>query len=56
MDTNAYRALLSIFMEADPWPFSTERKPIEELLDKEAQSRGFEDWVDAYHLLPSTIT
>jgi len=49
-----FRSLLDLFMCSDPWPISDQgtgdgHKTIESLLDIEAKSRGYIDWVGAYH-------
>ena len=47
-----FRAFLDLLMVSDPWP--THLAPsnydlIVQHLTKQAQSRGFETWIDAYH-------
>lgn len=54
MTNRQFRALLNLFMCSDPWPvegefWEEERDEIEELLNQEAQKRGFESWVGAYN-------
>lgn len=41
-----------LLMCSDPWPFSGDddgEKILKDMANKEAQARGFEDWVAAYH-------
>ena len=45
-----FRALLNLFMCADPWPsFNCDRDVILSLLEEEAKRYGYSDWVEAYH-------
>lgn len=49
-----FRALLDLFMCSDPWPVVDHgdgdgHDTIENLLNTEAKSRGYTDWIDAYH-------
>lgn len=51
MSDTELRALLDLFMCSDPWPLSMgEQKTIEAMLDREAQRRGYEGWVEALWL------
>ena len=45
----AFSALCNVLMEADPWGYSVERGPIEDLVDSEARERGYCDWIEALH-------
>lgn len=49
LDDDAFISLLNMLMEADPWPYSINRDPIENLLDSEARARGYCDWIEALH-------
>lgn len=55
MNRKQYRALLDLVMCCDPWPVSTDggenEMAVKDMLNQEAQARGFPDWVDAYHNL-----
>lgn len=45
-----YGALLSLVMVSDPWPTTgSDRQQIVELLNREAETRDYTDWVHAYH-------
>ena len=47
-----FRALLDLWMRSDPAddkPRGAEEHLIEELLDEEADRRGYDGWVEAYH-------
>jgi len=45
-----YAALLSWQMQSDPTPLNgTEQNHVLNVLDTEAEARGYDDWVDAYH-------
>ena len=48
MSDREFRALLDLFMCSDPYPCDG-HDVVEELLDHEADRRGFDSWVDAYH-------
>jgi len=42
--------MLHLFMCADPWPLlDRTQERMEALLDEESQSRGYENWIDAFH-------
>ena len=49
MNDMAYRVLLDLVMVSDPWPLNTGCEVITDMLDDEAQQRGHETWIDAYH-------
>ena len=57
MNREQFRALLDLFICADPWPVpkingkvpDNSHEVIEELLNEEARKVGYSDWVDAYH-------
>ena len=46
---DAFAALLSMFIEADPWNFYIDRTPIEDFLDMVSRERGYCDWIEALH-------
>lgn len=48
MEDRFFRALLDLFMCADPYPCKG-RHLVEELLTQEATTRNFDSWVTAYH-------
>lgn len=41
--------LLTVLMEADPWPFSVNRDPIEDFANEQSRLRGHDDWIAAWH-------
>lgn len=47
-----FSTLINVLMEADPWPYSVPRNPLEDLADSEARERGFCDWIEALHEFP----
>ena len=48
--TPAYRALLDLLMVTDPWPLdAASHADILDFADAEAERRGLENWVAAYH-------
>lgn len=50
MNDEEFRALLDLYMVSDPWPLTSEKSnTIRKLLSGEAQERGFDGWVEAYH-------
>lgn len=63
MTDKEYRAFLDLIMCSDPWPVKRLLSPdstyqvcdedngklVIEFADKEAQKRGYENWVVAYH-------
>lgn len=50
MNNNEFKSLLNVMMVADPWIANDEdRENIVQLLNREAEERGYEDWVEAYH-------
>lgn len=50
MDDVEFRALLDLYMVSDADPLTSEKmNTIREFLSNEAQERGFDGWVDAYH-------
>ena len=45
-----YGTLINWMMASDPWPISqTARKRIVDMLNEEAEARGYDDWVQVYH-------
>lgn len=64
-----FRALLDLFMASDPWPVTVPNETggtgrqtdlenhnaIQDCLDRNAKARGFDTWVDAYHLFPREV-
>lgn len=44
-------ALTQLVMCADPWPLKIPRNVATDWLDREAQRKGYADWLDAYHRL-----
>jgi len=45
-----FSVLLKLLMVADPWPLSeVDRDTIVEMMNEEAKSRNYDDWVHAYH-------
>jgi len=57
MNDYAFRVLLSLYMVSDPWPLSTDDNVhMEMFLNKEANDRGFDNWIDAYHNFPGDAT
>jgi len=50
MTEQEFRALLNLFMSADPWPASTEdHTVIEDMLNKEAEAHKYDGWIEAFH-------
>ena len=48
------RAMLNLFMCCDPWPADQiDKEVIEDFLDDQSRSRGYDTWVDAYHQMDS---
>lgn len=50
-----FRALLDLFMCSDPWPVEPDagsHELVKAVIDRQAQFRGYENWVVAYHELP----
>jgi len=47
-----YGTLLQLMMTADPWPLAaSERDRMVGMLNDEAEARGYDGWVEAYHEL-----
>jgi len=44
-----FRIFMDLLMVSDPWPLVSGKDEMDELADKEAMRRGFDDWIDAYH-------
>lgn len=45
-----FGTLCDWLMASDPFPLSTsKRKRIEAMLNDEAERRGYDDWIQAYH-------
>lgn len=51
MDNFTLRAVLDWMMCSDPFPVSVDKAAIDAWLNGECMSRGYTDWVDAYHRL-----
>ena len=52
MSEEQYRVLMDLVMCSDPWPLSDKaRGVVTDLMDEEAEARGYETWTDAYHAL-----
>lgn len=52
MNDKEFRAILDWMMFSDPWPGGEtdyKRVIITAWLDREAQARGWEDWIEAFH-------
>ena len=43
------RAFLDLLMYSDPRPPGVDMEVLEQLADREAWARGFDDWIIAYH-------
>jgi hypothetical protein len=45
-----FRTLLELMMVSDPWPLKDHHRTfLVSLLNDEAEERGYEDWIAAYH-------
>lgn len=45
-----FGTLLDWFMVSDPWPLEQiDNDRMKDMLNDEAQRRGYDDWVQAYH-------
>lgn len=55
MDDREFRALLDWFMCSDPWPVDggDSHDLMSNWLDRASKSRGYTDWVEAYHRAPT---
>ena len=54
MTVHELRVLLDLFMVSDPWPLEDAgHRLMEAMLDRESLARGHENWVVAYHEMPS---
>lgn len=53
MTDQQFITLMALTMVSDPWPLQTGQDVIDGLLDDESRNRGFSDWIEAYHALPS---
>jgi hypothetical protein len=52
LSDNHFSTLLAWVMVSDPWQLSEhQRERMVEMLDSEAERRGFTDWTEAYHEL-----
>lgn len=52
MTNQEFRALLDLFMCSDPWPVDDKGENqtyVENLANRESESRGYQDWIEAYH-------
>lgn len=55
MSDRLFHLVLSLTMASDPSPLTpAETDELRDELNKEAVSRGFADWIDAYHQFPKT--
>lgn len=54
MDDREFRALLDWFMCSDPWPVEggDSHDLMSDWLNRAAKSRGYKDWVEAFHRAP----
>jgi hypothetical protein len=55
MSDDAFGVLMALVMVSDPWPLKAGKSQMDELLDEEARSRGFCDWIAAYHEWPTPL-
>lgn len=54
MSDSEFKAFLTLLMSADPSPLSEpEDKILRDFADREARSRDYTDWIDAFHRLGS---
>jgi len=52
LSAREYAALLKWKMASDPWPVdATAKAYVTDMLNAEAESRGYGDWVEAHHEL-----
>ena len=50
MNDNQYRVFLDLMMVSDPWPLEkADGEILTRLADNEANRRGYENWIVAYH-------
>lgn len=50
LSAQEFSALMNLMMVSDPWPISDiEGDRIVDMLNEEARSRDYKDWVEAYH-------
>lgn len=52
MNDKEFRAFLDLMMCSDPWPIQdgdVSEAILIEFADKEANNRGYENWIDAYY-------
>ena len=55
MNDVAFRAVLDWLMCSDPWPsVFVPQLVIEDWLDREAREKGYDNWLDAYHRVPTS--
>jgi hypothetical protein len=48
------RVFMALLMCSDPWPLEhSTRDVMVGLANEEAERRGFDDWIEAYHQLPA---
>ena len=54
MNDQEFRAMLDWYMCSDPWPVDPDdngtHEMMTELLNRESRKRGYDGWVDAYHI------
>jgi hypothetical protein len=48
MNDELFKAFMALLMCSDPYPCEGEEL-ITDFADEEAQKRGYEDWIHAYH-------
>lgn len=53
MNPTELRVLLDLYMVSDPWPLEYGNETLGDFLDKESRKLGYENWVVAYHELPT---
>lgn len=52
MSDSQFKAFLALMMASDPWPLSeAEHDELLMLANEESWRRGFEGWIEAFHLM-----
>lgn len=52
LSAQEFGAFLSLVMVSDPWPIAQiDEGRVKDVLNREADRRGYSGWVDAYHEL-----
>jgi hypothetical protein len=55
MNGTEFRAVLDWWMVSDPWPSNqVPKEVIDDWLEREAQQRGYQNLIAAYHEAPQT--